>query len=155
MASTGLSSKSRWLRTLTETAVRDRISWRGMLVLSSFWFAIAYSMQPLGGNITPLLVTRFTTPTTFILGPLAIPLDVNTYVSLLDTIGAAFAIVWQPAIGALSDNSRFRLGRRRPFIAIGVVGDIIFLTMIAFVTSYWALRSEEHTSELQSQSNLV
>src|SRR5438094_487669 len=118
MASTGLSSKSRWLRTLTETAVRDRISWRGMLVLSSFWFAIAYSMQPLGGNIIPLLVTRFTTPTTFILGPLAIPLDVNTYVSLLDTIGAAFAIVWQPAIGALSDNSRFRLGRRRPFIAI-------------------------------------
>ena len=139
MASTGLSSKSRWLRTLTETAVRDRISWRGMLVLSSFWFAIAYSMQPLGGNIIPLLVTRFTTPTTFILGPLAIPLDVNTYVSLLDTIGAAFAIVWQPAIGALSDNSRFRLGRRRPFIAIGVVGDIIFLTLIAFVTSYWAL----------------
>src|SRR5438132_14315280 len=110
-----------------------------MLVLSSFSFAIAYTMQPLGGNIIPLLVTRFTTPTTFSLGPLAIPLDVNTYVSLLDTIGAAFAIVWQPAIGALSDNSRFRHGRRRPFIAIGVVGDIIFLTLIAFVTSYWAL----------------
>src|SRR5947208_2830878 len=139
MASTALSPKSRWLRTLTETAVRDRMSWRGMLVLSSFWFAIAYTMQPLGGNIIPLLVTRFTTPTTFSLGPLAIPLDVNTYVSLLDTIGAAFAIVWQPAIGALSDNSRFRHGRRRPFIAIGVVGDIIFLTLIAFVTSYWTL----------------
>src|SRR5256712_3250342 len=73
------------------------------------------------------------------LGPLAIPVDVNTYVSGLDTIGAAFAIVWQPAIGAISDNARFSLGRRRPFIAIGVVGDIIFLTLIAFVTSYWAL----------------
>src|SRR5437660_6537063 len=133
------ATERRFLKTLHETAVRDRIPWRGMLVLSSFWFAIAYTMQPLGGNIIPLLVTRFTTPTTFILGPLAIPLDVNTYVSLLDTIGAAFAIVWQPAIGALSDNSRFRLGRRRPFIAIGVVGDIIFLTLIAFVTSYWAL----------------
>src|SRR5437764_3609467 len=139
MASTALSSRSRWLRTLTESAIRDRMSWRGMLVLSSFWFAIAYTMQPLGGNIIPLLVTRFTTPTTLILGPLAIPLDVNTYVSVLDTIGAAFAIVWQPAIGALSDNSRFVLGRRRPYIAIGVVGDIVFLTIIAFVTSYWGL----------------
>ena len=129
----------RFLRTLHETATRDRISWRGMLVLSAFWFAIAYTMQPLGGNIIPLLVARFTHPMTAHLGPLAIPLDVNTYVSALDTIGAAFAIIWQPAIGALSDNSRFTLGRRRPYIAIGVVGDIIFLTLIAFVTSYWAL----------------
>jgi MFS family permease len=110
-----------------------------MLVLSSFWFAIAYVMQPLGGNIIPLLVARFTSPATIHLGGLALPIDVNTYVSLLDTIGAAFAIVWQPAIGAISDNSRFALGRRRPFIAIGVVGDIVFLTLIAFVTSYWAL----------------
>ena len=110
-----------------------------MLVLSAFWFAIAYVMQPLGGTIIPLLVDRFTDPMTIHLGPLAIGADVNTYVSLLDTIGALFAIVWQPAIGAISDNSRFALGRRRPFIAIGVVGDVIFLTLIAFVTSYWAL----------------
>lgn len=110
-----------------------------MLVLSAFWFAIAYVMQPLGGNIIPLLVTRFTHPITLHLGAVGIPLDVNTYVSVLDTIGAAFAIVWQPAVGALSDNSHFVLGRRRPYIAIGVVGDIVFLTVIAFVTSYWGL----------------
>jgi MFS family permease len=129
----------RLLRTLHETAIRDRISFRGLMTLSAFWFAIAYVMQPLGGNIIPLLVARFTEPMTVHLGSIAIPVDVNTYVSLLDTIGAAFAIVWQPAIGAVSDNSRFSLGRRRPFIAIGVAGDIIFLTLIAFVTSYWQL----------------
>src|SRR6202022_466395 len=129
----------RLLRTLHESAVRRHLSWRSMLVLSSFWFAIAYTMQPLGGNIIPLLVARFTHPMTAHLGPIAFPVDVNTYVSLLDTIGAAFAIIWQPAIGAISDNSRFELGRRRPFIAIGVVGDVIFLTLIAFVTSFWAL----------------
>jgi MFS family permease len=127
------------LRTLHESAAQKHLSWRGMLVLSSFWFAIAYVMQPLGGNIIPLLVDRFTDPMTIRLGPLAIGADVNTYVSALDTLGAAFAILWQPAIGAISDNSRFELGRRRPFIAIGVVGDVIFLTLIAFVTSYWAL----------------
>src|SRR5256885_12443540 len=133
------ATERRFLKTLHETAVRQHISWRGLLVLSGFGFAIASVMQPLGGNIIPLLVARFTDPMTVHLGPLAIPVDVNTYVSLLDTIGAAFAIVWQPAIGAISDNARFSLGRRRPFIAIGVVGDIIFLTLIAFVTSYWAL----------------
>ena len=139
MASAATPVTRGFLKTLHETAVRERISWRGMLVLSAFWFAIAYVMQPLGGNLIPLLVTRFTHPMTFHLGPAGIPLDVNTYVSVLDTVGAAFAIVWQPAIGALSDNSSFALGRRRPYIAIGVVGDIIFLTIIAFVTSYWTL----------------
>ena len=129
----------RLFRTLDESEDRARLWWRSMLVLSALWFAIAYVMQPLGGTIIPLLVDRFTDPMTIHLGPLAIGADVNTYVSVLDTVGAAFAIVWQPAIGAMSDNSRFALGRRRPFIAIGVVGDIIFLTLIAFVTSYWAL----------------
>jgi MFS family permease len=136
---TAVGERRRFLRTLDETTPRQRISWRGMLVLSGFWFAIAYTIQPLGGNIIPLLVTRFTHPMTFHLGPAAIPLDVNTYVAILDTFGAAFAIVWQPAIGALSDVNRSRIGRRRPFIAIGVVGDIIFLTLMAFVTSYWML----------------
>src|SRR5256714_13080083 len=133
------AGERRLLKTQHESAARTHLSWRGMLVLSSFWLAIAYVMQPLGGNIIPLLVDRFTDPMTIHLGPLAIGADVNTYVSVLDTIGAAFAILWQPAIGAISDNSRFVLGRRRPFIAIGVVGDIIFLTLIAVVTSYWAL----------------
>src|SRR3989440_10807917 len=139
MAGTIQAGERRLMKTLHESAARTHLSWRGMLVLSSFWFAIAYVMQPLGGNIIPLLVDRFTDPMTIRLGPLAIAADVNTYVSVLDTLGAAFAIVWQPAIGAVSDNSRFELGRRRPFIAIGVGGDIIFLTLIAFVTSYWAL----------------
>src|SRR5436190_24316054 len=101
------ATERRFLKTLHETAVRQHLSWRGMLVLSSFWFAIAYVMQPLGGNIIPLLVDRFTDPMTIHLGSLAIAADVNTYVSVLDTIGAAFAILWQPAIGAISDNSRF------------------------------------------------
>ncbi|TMD03518.1 MAG: SLC45 family MFS transporter [Chloroflexi bacterium] len=118
---------------------RQRLSWRGLLTLSAFWFAIAYVMQPLGGNILPILVARFTHPTTVNLGLGSISLDVNTYLAVLDTVGAAFAVVWQPAIGALSDASHFSIGRRRPFIAIGVVGDIIFLTLIGLVTSYWAL----------------
>ena len=74
---TAVGERRRFLRTLDETTPRQRISWRGMLVLSGFWFAIAYTIQPLGGNIIPLLVTRFTHPMTFHLGPAAIPLDLS------------------------------------------------------------------------------
>src|SRR2546426_11872266 len=95
----------RFLKTLHETAVRQHISWRGLLVLSGVWFAIAYVMQPLGGNIIPLLVARFSHPMTVHLGPLAIPVDVNPHVSLLGTTGAAFSLVWAPAIGAIRHNA--------------------------------------------------
>ena len=140
MAGATAPAERRFLKTLHETAVREPISWRGMLVLSAFWFAIAYVMQPLGSTIIPVLVGDFIThPTALQVGPATLHLDINTYVAILDTFGAVFAIVWQPAIGALSDNHTAGIGRRRPFIAIGVVGDVIFLTLIAFVTSYWML----------------
>src|SRR3989441_10689281 len=99
------ATERRFLKTLHETAVRQHISWRGLLVLSGVLFAIAYVMQPLGGNIIPLLVARFSDPMTIHLGPLAIPGDVNTHVSLLGTIGAAFSVVLQPAVGALRCNA--------------------------------------------------
>src|SRR5207253_3138933 len=54
------ATERRFLKTLHETAVRDRIPWRGMLVLSSFWFAIAYTMQPLGGIIFLTLIAFVT-----------------------------------------------------------------------------------------------
>jgi MFS family permease len=127
------------LVTIPEDVPRSHLSWHGLLTLSAFWFAIAYVMQPLGGNVIPLLVTRFTQPMTLHVLGVSLGLDINTYVSVLDTIGAVFAVVWQPAIGALSDRSLSPIGRRRPFIAIGVVGDVVFLTLIALVTSYWQL----------------
>src|SRR2546430_3245464 len=52
----------------------------------------------------------------------------------------------QPIVGALSDRTWGRLGRRRPYFLTGAI-----LASIAL----FVIRSEEHTSELQSQSNLV
>ena len=115
MAGATAPAERRFLKTLHETAVREPISWRGMLVLSAFWFAIAYVMQPLGSTIIPVLVGDFIThPTALQVGPAMLHLDINTYVAILDTFGAVFAIVWQPAIGALSDNHTAGIGRRRP-----------------------------------------
>jgi len=135
---------ARLLRVRLDTEPRRRISWQRMLVLSAFWFAIAYVVNSQGSFIIPRLVTRFLNngsihPTTLHLWFLSLSLDRSSYVAVLDTFGAVFAVVWQPAIGALSDRSRFAIGRRRPYIMIGVLGDIVFLTLMALVTSYWAL----------------
>jgi MFS family permease len=46
------------------------------------------------------------------------------------------AIVWQPVVGAVSDRTRTRWGRRRPFIVVGTVGDVIFLIGLALSGSF-------------------
>lgn len=49
------------------------------------------------------------------------------------------AVVWQPIVGGISDRTVTSWGRRRPFIAGGTVGDLLFLTGIALAGSYWWL----------------
>ena len=57
--------------------------------------------------------------------------------SFLKSIGTVMAVVWQPIVGAVSDRASTRWGRRRPFIAAGTAGDLLFLTGIALAGSYW------------------
>jgi MFS family permease len=136
---TPLDRRRHFLAVVPDTALKEHLSWRQIVTLSAIWFAIAYLMNTLGGITLPFLVNELTRPTTVHLLGVQFTADKNTYVAILDTAGAIFALVWQPAIGALSDRSRFRLGRRRPYIMIGIVGDVVFLTAMAFVTSYWML----------------
>jgi MFS family permease len=124
---------------MADTEPKRRLGPKQLILLSSFWFGLGYLMQPLGGLILPKMVEHLTRPTTLHLGFVSLPVDINTYVSFLESFGALFAVVWQPAIGALSDRSRFAVGRRRPYIALGVLGDVLFLSILAFATSYWFL----------------
>jgi MFS family permease len=123
-------TRGRFLATVADTEPRRRLDLRRMIFLSAFWFAIAYLWQSMTFFILPLLVE-----------PAAkqIGIEKNLALSILETVGALFAVVWQPALGALSDRTRFRIGRRRPYIAIGVVGDVVFLTLMTLVTSFWPL----------------
>jgi MFS family permease len=57
----------------------------------------------------------------------------GTALSILLTAGLIFAIVVQPAAGALSDRWTARLGRRRPFMIGGTVLDLLFLAGLAWV----------------------
>ncbi|MDD4874154.1 MAG: MFS transporter [Dehalococcoidales bacterium] len=60
----------------------------------------------------------------------------NTYLGLLTFSGLILAMLLQPVFGAISDSSAFRMGRRRPFIIIGVLCMLLFLPGIGLAGGY-------------------
>jgi MFS family permease len=105
---------------------RRRLSHLDFVILAVYWIAIGYLWQSLGTLILPDLVQE-----------LVGSHDKGKALSVLEGIGTLMAVVWQPMMGAVSDRSRSRFGRRRPFIAGGTLGDVIFLTGLALSGSYW------------------
>jgi MFS family permease len=63
----------------------------------------------------------------------------NTALSMMRTAGLIIAMLVQPAAGLISDRSTSRFGRRRPFILIGTLLDLVFLVAIGLSSSYWSL----------------
>src|SRR5205807_6864404 len=68
--------------------------------------------------------------------------------------GPVTGLIVQPIIGAMSDRTWNWLGRRRPYFLVGAVLSSLALFVMPDSTSV-RMRSEEHTSELQSPCNLV
>lgn len=101
--------------------------WPLLISVNLFWLGLNTRNNAV--NIFMIyLVERFTQP------------DVhNTALGAMRTAGLVIAMLVQPAVGLLSDRSRSRFGRRRPFIAVGVLLDLIFLTLMALSGSYWGL----------------
>src|SRR5690554_4326167 len=54
----------------------------------------------------------------------------NTVIGAIMTIDNFFGVIFQPLIGAWSDNTRTRLGRRMPWIAIGIPVCALFFTLV-------------------------
>ena len=65
--------------------------------------------------------------------------DKNTYLGVLTFTGLLLATFIQPIAGAISDSSASGFGRRRPFIAIGVILMLLFLPGIGLAGSYAAI----------------
>jgi MFS family permease len=95
-------------------------------LLSVYWVAIGYLWTSLGGLIIPDLVLQ-----------LVGRAHEGVALGVLEGIGSLMAVVWQPVVGAISDRTRSRWGRRRPFILIGTAGDVIFLIGLALSGTYW------------------
>lgn len=67
------------------------------------------------------------------------PLEIGRALFLVGIGGAIVGIIVQPTVGAISDYTVSRWGRRKPYIVIGSLLDVIFLLGIAFSNSLVAL----------------
>ena len=62
--------------------------------------------------------------------------DKNTYLGLLTFTGLILAMIIQPIAGAFSDHTISSYGRRRPYILVGSLLALIFLSGIGLANSY-------------------
>lgn len=98
------------------------------IVLNIYSFALAVVANSLHPIILPLLVQEMV--------PRAWK---ASCLGSLIFAGLLVAIVTQPVMGALSDRSTHRWGRRRPFILTGTLLSVAFLAVIALAGNYWIL----------------
>jgi MFS family permease len=69
-------------------------------------------------------------------GPFAVdPLEVGRILFLLSIPVAVISILIQPTVGSISDYTISRWGRRKPYIVIGSLLDLVFLAGIALSSS--------------------
>lgn len=109
---------------------RSRLRIRSQLALSCFWFGLNFQSAALMAIVIPAQVLLLVTPGAYGSGAQA------AFVSALSVMGALTALVGQPLVGAVSDRSSRRWGRRRPYVALG--GLLAILGMIGLAAP-WGL----------------
>lgn len=110
------------------SAPARRLGHLDFVVMSLYWVAIGYLWNSLTALILPDLIIQ-----------LVGRAHEGLASSFLKGIGTMVAVVWQPLVGAVSDRATTPWGRRRPFIAAGTAGDLLFLAGIALAGNYWWL----------------
>jgi MFS family permease len=96
-------------------SIKDRV------VMNAYWLGSSFMWNSLHVIILPAVLLNFV--------PEALK---NTYLGLLTFAGLIVAMIIQPLSGAASDHVVSRWGKRRPFILIGVFGDIGFLIFLSW-----------------------
>ncbi len=104
------------------------LRWYNHLAINLFWLGLNIRNQAVGSLFLPYLVDVFARAEVK-----------NTALGGLRTAGLIVAMLVQPAAGLLSDRSTSRFGRRRPFIYVGVLLDLVFLVAIYASWNYLSL----------------
>jgi len=98
------------------------------LTLNAYWFSISYLWNSMGPILLPALVTLLVPES-----------QKGGALGTISALGLIVAIIVQPAAGAWSDAHTSRWGRRRPYIVVGTLFDVLFLLAMAFSGEYLML----------------
>jgi len=91
-----------------------------LLSLNAYWLGLSFMWNSLHVLVLPAVMLQYVADS-----------RKNTVLGLLTFAGLVLAMVIQPIAGGLSDRLNTRYGRRRPWIAAGTFGDLIFLGLMA------------------------
>jgi MFS family permease len=112
---------------LPSFTAQRRVSLFDQINLNVFWIANNFHWQALLAIVIPSMVVKF-------LGNAN--KDIN--LTLVVVWGTLVAFVINPLVGAISDYATFRMGRRRPFLIIGTVLNVIVLVLFAFSPGWFS-----------------
>ncbi|MFP3853195.1 MAG: MFS transporter [Anaerolineales bacterium] len=118
----------------TSSGPLQDIRWFDYITINANWFALTTRSQVLTPLVVPLLVQQFVGEG-----------SKGSYVGMMRLWALMAALLFQALMGVLSDRTRSRWGRRRPFILLGTVGEVVVFTLIGLVaglegmTGYWLL----------------
>lgn len=104
-----------------------RVSIFDQMNINAFWIANNFHWQALLAIVLPSMVVKF-------LG------DANKDINLAEVViwGTVVAVVVNPLVGAISDYATFRMGRRRPFMIVGTIFNVIALVLFAFAPTWFS-----------------
>ena len=97
-------------------------------LLSLYWVALGFLWLPLGSQVLPEMIRNFVGQR-----------QQGTGVAVLEGVGTFLSIFVQPVVGAISDRTNSRFGRRRPYIVVGTLGSCLFLVLMTLAGSFWWL----------------
>lgn len=100
------------------------VSFFKQININAFWIANNFHWNALLAVVIPSMVAKLLDPA---FKSINLPLVVSW--------GTIVAVVVNPLTGAISDYATFRMGRRRPFLIIGTILNVIVLVAFAFSPS--------------------
>jgi len=99
---------------------------RMMVTMNVYWFGLAFMWNALHPIVLPAVLLRF------------VPEGLkNTYLGAMTFAGLMLALVVQPVAGGLSDRTRSRWGRRRPWMLGGTAASLVCLALMAPSNALW------------------
>jgi MFS family permease len=114
--------------------MKRELRWHEYLTININWFNLTTRSQVLTPLIIPLLVQQFVGEA-----------EKGTYTGMMRLWALMVALLVQALMGILSDRSTSKFGRRRPFILVGVIFEIIVILFIGLTAQmegmpgYWLL----------------
>jgi MFS family permease len=106
-----------------------KLRWRDHLFININWFSLTLRTQVLAGLLVPLFVQNFVGEE-----------QKGAYFGTMRLWALMVAVLAQAAFGLLSDRSRSRRGRRRPFIFAGTLLEILILLTLGWIASLQGVR---------------